>query len=76
MSKRLNLKDKMEEINDKFALKNKSSLANDVLENKLKYFLSDPVISKRNSQHSLAKMNRKWQLSRQKHYNCWKDWSR
>lgn len=36
MAKRLNLKDKMEEINEKFALKTKSSIANDVLENKLK----------------------------------------
>lgn len=36
MAKRLNLKDKMEEINEKFSLKTKSSIANDVLENKLK----------------------------------------
>jgi len=35
MAKRLNLKDKMEEINDKFTFKNKATIANDVLENKL-----------------------------------------
>lgn len=35
MAKRLNLKDKMEEINERFSYKNKSTLANDVLENKL-----------------------------------------
>lgn len=35
MTKRLNLKDKMEEINEKFNHKNKANIANDVLENKL-----------------------------------------
>ena len=38
MAKRLNLKDKMEEINERFSHKNKAALANDLLENKLAYF--------------------------------------
>lgn len=40
MAKRLNLKDKMEEINERFSHKNKAALANDLLENKLAYLSS------------------------------------
>lgn len=47
MAKRLNLKDKMEEINDRFSLKTKSTIANDVLENKLMYASLNIAILKR-----------------------------
>ena len=43
MAKRLNLKDKMEEINERFSHKNKAALANDLLENKLAYLFDYTV---------------------------------
>ena len=48
MAKRLNLKDKMEEINERFSHKNKAALANDLLENKLAYSSthSAPLVKK------------------------------
>lgn len=47
MTKRLNLKDKMEEINERFSYKNKATLANDVLENKLMYSSPHVVTSRK-----------------------------
>ena len=47
MSKRVNLRGKMEEINSKFASKSKSSIANEVLENKVAYSFIYPATSKR-----------------------------
>jgi hypothetical protein len=47
MAKRLNLKDKMEEINERFSHKNKAALANDLLENKLAYLRPYPATSRK-----------------------------
>jgi hypothetical protein len=47
MAKRLNLKDKMEEINERFSYKNKVTLANDILENKLMYTSPHPATSEK-----------------------------
>jgi hypothetical protein len=47
MNKRINLKDKMDEIDDRFAFKNKTALANDILENKLMYLPCHTATSKR-----------------------------
>ena len=47
MAKRLNLKDKMEEINERFSHKNKAALANDLLENNLAYLRPYPATSRK-----------------------------
>ena len=62
MSRRLNLKDKMEEINERFSHKNKAALANDLLENKLKYLYLYSVTSIKRCKAIHRNINRKCKL--------------
>lgn len=59
MSKKLNLKDKMEEINERFSLKNKAALANDLLENKLAYTRPHSATSTKKLTHSTPNISKK-----------------
>ena len=54
MAKRLNLKDKMEEINERFSHKNKAALANDLLENKLAYKSKHSALLTKKCKHLLT----------------------
>lgn len=69
MSKKLNLKDKMEEINERFSLKNKAALANDLLENKLAYTHTHSATSTKKSTPSTPNISKKWMDSKLKHCN-------
>jgi len=69
MAKRLNLKDKMEEINERFSYKNKAILANDVLENKLMYILTHLATSEKKWAPLQPKTDKKWLHLKLKLYN-------
>lgn len=69
MSKRLNLRDKMEEINERFSHKNKAALANDLLENKLRYQVLNQATFRKKLMYFLSNINKKWGHSKQKHFS-------
>jgi hypothetical protein len=76
MSRKLNLKDKMEEINERFSHKNKAALANDLLENKLAYTVPHSATSTRRWPLSESNISRRPRVSKPKPRCSSSSWSR